>query len=207
MILRSRISDPLVSDHHGPSVSDHHDLLLRDLIIRGLGSSRSPHSRSHHSRSRISRSFAGSSFVIDHPRAHHSRSIIICGLRSSRSFALSSFALGSLGPDRALSVAFVSPLCDAVSASQLSLSSAGPHGSPRRLPPPPRQGQGEGGGGARGGVEEFAGGEAEAGSPPSTAQMPSNERRQVRIALAPSRTVASTLVSCRQAGARPATPS
>ena len=93
-------------------------------------------------------------------------------------------------------------------------------------------------------MEDFAGGEAEAGSPPSTAQMPSNERRQVRIALAPSRIVASTLsravrrrrghlrlpprclrtndagcfapapsrivastlVSCRQAGARPATP-
>ena len=55
-------------------------------------------------------------------------------------------------------------------------------------------------------MEDFAGGEAEAGSPPSTAQMPSNERRQVRIALAPSRTVASTLVSCRQAGARPVTP-
>ena len=46
-------------------------------------------------------------------------------------------------------------------------------------------------------MEDFAGGEAEAGSPPSTAQMPSNERRQVRIALTPSRTVASTLVSCR----------
>ena len=46
-------------------------------------------------------------------------------------------------------------------------------------------------------MEEFAGGEAEAGSPPITAQMPSNERRQVRIALAPSRTVASTLVAAK----------
>ena len=53
-------------------------------------------------------------------------------------------------------------------------------------------------------MEEFPRGEAE-WSPPSTAQMPSNGARCIALAL--SRTVASTLVSCRQAGARPATPS
>ena len=204
-LSRERIRDLSLarSDPHDPSVSDQHNP-----------------SRAPHSRSRISRSFASIHGLGSHDpsRAFAVSDLTILREHSqSRISRIRSRCQGSLGSDRAVRdlsdpialSAFVFLLRDAVPGSQLvypcqfvvyrpawRLSSSST---------PPRQGQGEGGGGARG-VEELTGGEAEAGSPPITAQMPSNERCQVRIALAPSRTVASTLVSCRQAGARPATP-